>query len=138
MRTVTQQGLNQLAVTGTKVRKITEIAKPAPIIPDHSSQLASLEQRTDRNLSRTEELAQSSAAAIDKQRRIIENLFVQIHQLKDRLENRKAPSRMGVNRGPSGLIETVTMGNLTFKFNRRSLGSMAGPVETIDVLQTKT
>ena len=137
MRTISKKEADELQVRGGKVTKLTEAPKPPPPmpeIPDHSPQLADLERRTDANRARGEEIAHHTAGELTQQRQLIEHLAGELHGLKHELSSRAAPPRMEVRRNQfTGFIDTVSVGRLTFRFDRNRVGS----VETISIITTK-
>lgn len=131
MRTISKREVDQLTVSGAKLKRLTETPKPAPKAPDHSQQLAGLESRTSAVAARAEEIVKATAAELSQQRRVIEHLGSQLHALKDELANRGHVPQMTVRRNRhTGFIDTVSVGRLTFSFNRSRVGS----VESIDIL----
>lgn len=132
MRTISKRDLAQLRVKGKKVTQLTETPKPQQKIdvPDHRPQLASLEQRVAENRARTEEVALEANGELTQQRKVLDHLAGDLHQLRNALENKQHPPEMTIKRGMQGFIDTVTVGGLVFKFKRTGYGS----VEKIDIL----
>lgn len=137
MRTISKKEVDQLAVSGANIRRLTETPKPpppAPELPDHTAQLADLERRTDANRARGEEIAHATAGELTAQRQVINHLADQLHGLKHELSQRGQPPSMTVRRNQfTGFIDTVSVGRLTFAFRRNRVGS----VETIDIITAK-
>jgi len=136
VRTVSKREVGELTVSGGKIRKLTETPKPPPKIdiPDHRTQLANLEQRSDYNRARTEEVALEAAGELVEQRKVLQHLAGELHGLKHELATRQHPPQMTVRRNQfTGFIDTVSVGRLTFAFKRNRVGS----VQTIDILTTK-
>jgi len=120
MRTISQRDMDQMAVSGARVSKVTHVAPPRG--PDHSAQLADIERRLGEIVHKLPQESAASAVEIAQHSRLIEHLRGQIVALRDQLENRPMPREMLITRGPQGFIAKVTCGSLTFDFRRREYG----------------
>lgn len=126
MRTVTKQQVDQLQVSGGKVRKLTETPKPpppAPEIPDHTDQLASIEKQIAEIRARGQEVELYSKGEGFRVTKAIEHLTGKVHELKHSLEHRQKIPNMVIHKGGQGFISHVTIGRLVFKFKRNRIGT---------------
>lgn len=131
VKVVSQKDINKMAMTGVKVRKLTETPRPAA--PDNSAQLSRIELSLAQSASRIADVALSGAAEQSKLQRGLEHVTGQIHSLKHELSTRRAPPQMQIQRGPQGFISAVLCGSLVFKFIRTQIGT----VEKIDIITTQ-
>jgi len=133
VKVVSQKDINKMAMTGVKVKKLTETSKPAPVVPDNSAQLSGIELRLAQNVARVSDVALVAATEQSKLQRGLEHLNGQIHSLQHELSTRRAPPQMQIQRGPQGFISAVLCGSLVFKFIRTQIGT----VEKIDIITTR-
>lgn len=134
MRTISKKEIAQLRVSGSKVKQLTEaaVAKQKVDVIDHRPQLADIEKRLGEGRARTEEVALEASAEMSQQRKVLDQLGMDLHQLRDELESKQHPPQMEIQRNQfTGFIDSVTVGGLVFKFNRNNVQS----VKTIDILK---